>query len=285
MIGDVVGRPGRQILRKILPNFKASAHLDFITVNGENLAGGFGMTEKIYHELSELGIDAFTMGNHWKDKQDIHILRRKYHNIILPHNLNGVSDVEKSPSFYLPDRRININIINLMGNYAMKEVYKNPFDFLLREKENFLEKRNSGSHIMIADIHAEASSEKQAIAWLYDGILSALIGTHTHTPTSDERITDKGTAFLSDVGMTGAYNSVIGMDKETIIKKLSCPGTKMAHEVAQGDVWFCAFLVEVSPKTNLAESCYRLQCRTSAHGQESWLVSKVEKALHLTPQK
>ncbi|MES2614950.1 MAG: YmdB family metallophosphoesterase, partial [Bdellovibrionota bacterium] len=171
---------------------------------------------------------------------------------------------------------VSINVINLMGNFAMKDDYKNPFDFLIHEKENFIEKQKSGSHIIIADIHAEASSEKQAIAWLYDGILAALIGTHTHTPTSDERITEKGTAFISDVGMTGSYNSVIGMDKELIIKKLSNPGTKAPHEVASGDVWFCAFLVEVNPKTNLAQACYRLQCRTSSlNSKECWLVSRL----------
>lgn len=275
MIGDVVGKPGRQLLKKILPHLKKIVALDFVTINAENLAGGFGITEKIYNELSDIGIDVFTMGNHWKDKSDIHLLRRKYKNIVLPHNLTGVSDVEKSPNFYLPSRHVNINVINLMGNFAMKDRYNSPFDFLHHEKENFIEKQKSGSHIMIADIHAEASSEKQAIVWLYDGILAALIGTHTHTPTSDERITDKGTAFLSDVGMTGAYDSVIGMEKESIIKKLSNPLTKCAHEVASGDVWFCGFLVEVNPKTNLAQTCYRLQCRTFSNLRECWLVSKV----------
>ncbi len=275
MIGDVMGKPGRQILKKILPPLKSAANIDFVTVNGENLAGGFGITEKIYDELSDIGVDVFTMGNHWKDKPDIHLLRRKYKNIVLPHNITAVSDIDKAPTFYLPERHVSVNVINLMGNFAMKDNYKNPFDFLNHEKENFMEKQKSGSHIMIADIHAEASSEKQAMAWLYDGIFAALIGTHTHTPTSDERITDKGTAFISDVGMTGAYNSVIGMDKELIIKKLSNPLTKGAHEVASGDVWFCAFLVEVNPKTNLAQTCFRIQCRTSMECPENWLISKV----------
>lgn len=280
MVGDIMGRPGRQILKKVLPPLKSAAKIDFVTVNGENLAGGFGITEKIYEELFELGVDVFTMGNHWKDKQDIHLLRRKTKNIVLPHNLTGVSDVDKAPNFYLPERHVSINVINLMGNFAMKDNYKSPFEFLIHEKENFAEKLKSGSHIMIADIHAEASSEKQAIAWMYDGILAALIGTHTHTPTSDERLTDKGTAFLSDVGMTGSYNSVIGMDKEVIIKKLSTPGAKAPHEVASGDNWFCAFLVEVNPKTNLAQTCYRLQCRTfsspnSSNLSENWIISKV----------
>lgn len=277
MVGDVVGRPGRHILKKILPQLKSAAQIDFVTINAENLAGGFGITEKIYDELSDIGIDVFTMGNHWKDKQDIHLLRRKYNNIVLPHNITGVSGIDKAASFYMEKHRVNINVINLMGTFAMKENYKNPFEFLKHEKENFIEKQKSGSHIMIADIHAEASSEKQAIAWFYDGILAALIGTHTHTPTSDERLTEKGTAFISDVGMTGSYNSVIGMDKDIIIKKLSTPGAKAANEVASGDVWFCAFLVEINPKTNLAIRCHRLQCRTHSTNTsaECWLMSRI----------
>ncbi len=270
-----MGRPGRQVLKRILPSLKSSLGIDFVTLNGENLAGGFGITEKIYDELSDIGIDAFTMGNHWKDKQDIHLLRRKYKNIVLPHNLMGVSDVEKAASFYLEKHHTNIHVINLMGNFAMKDKYKNPFDFLLAEKNNFADKVLSGSHIVIADIHAEASSEKQAIAWFYDGILAALIGTHTHTPTSDERLTAKGTAFLSDVGMTGAYDSVIGMDKEAIIKRLSNPALKFPHEVASGDLWFCGFMVEIDPKTKLAQACSRLQCRTAPDHKENWLISRI----------
>ena len=273
MIGDVVGRPGRQILKKILPNLKSSLDVHFVTLNAENCAGGFGITEKIYDELSDIGVDVFTMGNHWKDKQDIHLLRRKYTNIVLPHNLMGVSDVDKALSFYLESHHVTINVVNLMGNFAMKDKYKNPFDFLTHEKENFIEKIKSGSHIVIADIHAEACSEKQAMAWYYDGIFAALIGTHTHTPTADDRITDKGTAFLSDVGMTGSYNSVIGMEKDPIMKRLANPTIKAPHEVASGDVWFCGFLVEVNLQTKLAQTCARLQCRTYENGRENWLVS------------
>jgi metallophosphoesterase (TIGR00282 family) len=273
MVGDVMGRPGRQILKKILPQFKTALGLDFVTINGENLAGGFGITEKIYDELMDIGVDVFTMGNHWKDKHDIHLLRRKYKNIVLPHNLIGVSDIDKAPTFYLSHKKVTINVINLMGNFAMKDNYKSPFEFLLHEKDNFMDKIKSGSHIMIADIHAEASSEKQAIAWMYDGILAGLIGTHTHTPTSDERLTDLGTAFISDVGMTGAYNSVIGMEKENVIRKLAL-GAKGPHVVAAGDIWFCGFLLEVNPKTNLSIGCTRVQCRSSLDG-ERWLLSRV----------
>lgn len=278
MLGDVLGRGGRKIVKKILPELKKSIHIDFITINGENLAGGFGITSKIYDEMKLAGVDAFTMGNHWKDKADVHIIRKNNKDLILPQNLNGISDIDKVPAFYLPERNKNLNIINLMGNFAMKEEYKDPFEFLVKEKNNFEDKVKSGSNIVIADIHAEASSEKQAIAWFYDGILAGLIGTHTHTPTSDERITDKGTAFLTDVGMTGPYDSVIGMDKYRVITKFTNPSIKLPHEVAENELWFCGFLIEVCPKLNISIACHRLQCR--GIDEENWLVTSLSKNLN-----
>ncbi|WGL58911.1 TIGR00282 family metallophosphoesterase [Pigmentibacter sp. JX0631] len=275
MLGDVLGRGGRRIVKKILPEIKQAIQLDFITINGENLAGGFGITHKIYDEMKLAGVDAFTMGNHWKDKSDVHILRKKHHDLILPQNLIGISDIDKVPQFFLEKRNKTLNIINLMGNFAMKEEYKDPFEFLKHEKDNFQDKVNSGSHIVIADIHAEASSEKQAIAWYYDGILAALIGTHTHTPTSDERITENGTAFLTDVGMTGPYDSVIGMEKSRVISKFTNPQLKLPYEVAEKDLWFCGFLVEICPKLNKTIACHRLQCRSLE--EETWLVSSILK--------
>lgn len=269
-----MGRGGRKILKKALSSLRSHTEFDFITINGENLAGGFGITEKIFFEIKEMGVDAITMGNHWKDKADIHRLRKEQTSIVLPQNLLSLEGVEQAPTFHLKSKPHTLHILNLMGNFAMKDTYGSPFDFLHREKAHFADKVKSGAHIVIADIHAEASSEKQAIAWLYDGILAGLIGTHTHTPTSDERITDKGTAFLTDVGMTGSYDSVIGMQKERVIQKLSFPKVKCAHEVALEDPWFCAFLLEVNPLTCLTQVCYRLQCR--GLNDENWLISRVE---------
>jgi metallophosphoesterase (TIGR00282 family) len=278
MLGDVLGRGGRKIVKKILPELKKTIPLDFVTINGENLAGGFGITSKIYDEMKQAGVDAFTMGNHWKDKADVHIIRKNHKDLILPQNLNGISDIDKAPTFYLAERNKNLNIINLMGNFAMKEEYKDPFEFLTKEKNNFEDKVKSGSNIVIADIHAEASSEKQAIAWYYDGILAGLIGTHTHTPTSDERLTDKGTAFLTDVGMTGAYDSVIGMDKHRVITKFTNPNIKLPHEVAENELWFCGFLIEICPKLNISIACHRLQCRGIE--EENWIVTSISKNLN-----
>lgn len=269
MIGDVVGQPGRSALKKLLPLLKKNFAVDFVTVNGENLAGGFGITEKIYLSLMELGIDVFTMGNHWKDKKDIFSLREKYNNIILPQNLCDVSGVENVPVFYVENKKKYVHVFNLMGQFAMKDTYKNPFQFLVNKKENYLDKVNSCSHVLIADIHAEATSEKQAMAWLYNGLFAALIGTHTHTPTFDARLTEQGTAFVSDVGMTGSYDSIIGMNKEHILKKfcLSSQG-RVPLEVASEDIWLCAFMVDVSLTTNRTTAFAQIQCRLDSDSCE-----------------
>jgi len=275
MIGDVVGRCGRRVLKTVIPNLKKNFNIDFITVNAENIAGGFGITEKTYLEMNALGIDAFTMGNHWQDKPDIHRIWKKYPNIVLPQNLIDVPDVEKVPSFFCTSKNKTIHIINLMGTFAMKAEYKRPFEFLMREKENFTALKANGD-IIIADIHAEGNSEKQSIAWFYDGICAALIGTHTHTSTSDERILTNGTAFITDVGMTGAYNSVTGMNKERILQRMCFPDQKKAFEVSEKEPWFCGFLVDIDLNTSLATSCARLQCRMDDNrGSQAWIVSKI----------
>ena len=128
----------------------------------------------------------------------------------------------------------------------------------------------SGEYVVIADVHAEASSEKQAIAWYLDGVLAALVGTHTHTPTSDERVTARGTAFLTDVGMTGPYESVIGMDVERTLRRYFGPKEKRAFEVAEKDAWFCGFLVEVCARRGLAVAAHRLQWREAV---DAWRVT------------
>lgn len=282
LVGDVVGRPGRHAVKRLIPSLRKALSLHVVTINGENLAGGFGITQKIYHEMCHAGVDIITMGNHWKDKPDVHQLRQQYKNLILPQNILGVTGVENISSFLIEDAPgkplVTLHVINLMGNFAMKDTYGNMFEFLNKHKEYFAQKQQCGSHVIVADIHAEATSEKQATLWLYDGIAAGIMGTHTHTPTADERLTKRGTAFLSDVGMTGAYDSVIGMNAELVIKKLSNPGIKIAHEVASENVWFCGFLVEVQPKTGLSQACYRLQCRLrpqDSQDGEQWTVSKV----------
>jgi metallophosphoesterase (TIGR00282 family) len=274
MVGDVIGRPGRKVLKSALQDLRKHAPLDFVTINGENIAGGFGITEKIYREMMESGVDVVTMGNHWADKADIHRIRRTETRVVLPQNLVDINNVEKIPEFALPERNKRISILNLMGNFAMKDTYNNPFTYLQGVLPYLKDKVASGHHIILLDMHAEANSEKQAAVWYLDGVLCGMIGTHTHTPTSDERVTELGTAFLSDVGMTGPYDSVIGMNKEISLKRLIPPGEKRHQEVGEKDLWFCGFLIEACVQTGLALAAHRLQYRESL---DTWIISTVKK--------
>jgi len=262
MVGDVVGKPGRKVFKSALAQLRAAVPLDFVTLNGENLAGGFGITTKIFDDLTGPGMaDAVTMGNHWADKADVHAIRRSSPKLVLPQNLADLQGVDRIPVFEIPGRNKKVAILNLMGQFAMKDSYGDPFTFLEKRRDQLREWVRSGEYVLLADVHAEASSEKQAIAWYLDGILAALIGTHTHTPTSDERVTDKGTAFLTDVGMTGPYRSVIGMDVEKSLRRYFGPKERKPQEVGNEDVWFCGFLVEVSAARGLAVAAHRLQWR------------------------
>lgn len=275
MIGDVVGRCGRKVLKKVIPQLKNTFQIDFITINAENIAGGFGITEKTYLEMNAIGVDAFTMGNHWQDKQDIHILLKKYQNVVLPQNLLNIPNIN-IPKFYCASKNKTIHIINLMGQFAMKAQYANPIQFLQSQRDYLTNCIKENGDIVIADIHAEGNSEKQGLAWFYDGICASMIGTHTHTSTSDERILPNGTAFLTDVGMTGAYASVTGMKKERVLQRMLFPEQKCALEVSEKEPWFCGFLIDVNPTTSLAQRCTRIQCRFDDHmDSESWFVSGV----------
>ena len=178
MVGDVVGKPGRKVFKAALAHLRAAVTLDFVTLNGENLAGGFGITTKIFDDLTGPGMaDAITMGNHWSDKADVHSIRRASPKLVLPQNLADLQGVDRIPIFEIPGRNKKIAILNLMGQFAMKDSYNDPFTFLEKRRDQLREWVRSGEYVLLADVHAEASSEKQAIAWYLDGILAALIGT------------------------------------------------------------------------------------------------------------
>lgn len=276
MVGDVIGRPGRKVLKAVLPQLRVAGALDFVIVNGENLAGGFGITSKIFDEVIALGTDVVTMGNHWADKVDVHAIRKRDKRLVLPQNLLDIEGVSRVPEFEIPNRGKSISVINLMGNFAMKDSYGDPFALLEGWRPILASKVASGQHMVVADIHAEASSEKQAIAWFMDGCLAGLVGTHTHTPTSDERLTAKGTAFLTDVGMTGPYQSVIGMDVERSLRRYFTPREKKPQEVSSEDLWFCGFLLEINPTTGLSLAAHRLQYREAL---DTWSISSLKAVL------
>lgn len=261
------------MLKQVLNQFRGLIYPDLVTLNAENIAGGFGITVKIHDEMVDAGVDVMTMGNHWKDKPDVFRLKASSRHMILPQNLKDVQGVRPVREFAIRRSHRTALVLNLMGLFAMKDEYESPYVLLEGVLPQLTSARESGKSIVICDVHAEASSEKQAIAWRLDGVASVQIGTHTHTPTADERITAGGTAFLTDVGMTGPYRSIIGMDTErTLLRYFSPEKAHKAHEVARSEGWFCGFLAEVDPATGLAVHAHRLQFRSD---ENTWSIASV----------
>lgn len=254
-IGDIVGRTGRQAVKKILPDLKKERKIDFVIANGENLAGGLGMTFETYREMSDCGIDYFTSGNHiWKKQDFIPYLDHKDIHVIRPANypdpnIPGKGFVE------LFIKKEKLWLINLLGNVFMDEYISNPF----WEIDKILSPLTSHcSHLIIVDFHGEATSEKVTLGHYLDGKVSAVIGTHTHIPTADGRILPKGTAYITDVGMVGALNSSIGDEVEPIIRHFKT-GLPFKLEVASGPAIFSAVLIQIDSKTKLAKNIELIQ--------------------------
>lgn len=246
-IGDIVGKPGRETVKKMLPTLKERYSPDIVIANGENSAAGMGINEKKYQELLECGIDVLTLGNHvW-------------------HNKEFLKEIEKCdravrPANYPPgtpgqDRLIykGVGIINLLGRVFMKEM-----DCPFRSVEAIISGMKNKTNIIIVDIHAEATSEKAALGWYLDGRVSAVIGTHTHVQTADERILPNGTAYITDVGMVGARNSVIGVAKDPIIERfLTCIPKRFAVEES-GPCVFNAVIVDIDEKNGTSKQVRRI---------------------------
>jgi 2',3'-cyclic-nucleotide 2'-phosphodiesterase len=247
-LGDVVGKPGRRIVLDHLPRLRQTWRLDCVVVNAENAAGGFGITEDIYSELVDAGADAITLGNHAFDQREALVFIERAERLIRPANLppgapgRGACLIETHSG-----RRVLV--INLLGRLYMDAV-DDPFRAVEREIEAC--PLGTACDATIIDIHAEATSEKQAMGWYVDGRASLVVGTHTHTPTADHRIFPGGTAYLSDAGMCGAYESILGMDRHEPIRRwlAKTPGARL--EVADGPATLCGIAVETDDRTGLA---------------------------------
>lgn len=232
-IGDVVGRPGRTALRTHLPAILAQHPADLVVANGENAAGGFGLNRAVADELFALGIDALTLGNHAFDHEELAGFIGQELRIVRPLNFRadapgaGVTTVRARSG-------AEVAIINAIGQTFMGASYDSPFVAL----DTLLGVQCGLPAIRLVDFHAEASSEKQALGWFLDGRVSAVLGTHTHVPTSDHRIMPKGTAYQTDVGMTGPFDSVIGMDAKIALMRFTSYRGK-AFQVAKRNVWIC----------------------------------------------
>ncbi|MEX0751725.1 MAG: TIGR00282 family metallophosphoesterase, partial [Xanthobacteraceae bacterium] len=209
-IGDIVGRSGRNVVAERLPGLIAEWKLDLVALNGENAAGGFGITEAIYQDLLDLGVDAVTLGNHAWDQREALVFIERAPRLIRPINYppgtpgRGAAMIEAKNG-------ARVLVVNAMGRIFMDPL-DDPFAAIERELSACALK--SGADAIVIDFHCEATSEKQSMGYFADGRASLVVGTHTHAPTADHRILPAGTAFISDVGMTGNYDSVIGMGKD-----------------------------------------------------------------------
>jgi metallophosphoesterase (TIGR00282 family) len=250
-VGDVMGKPGRRALQSILPRLVDQHRTDYVVVNVENSAGGFGVTPEVLDELADLPIDCFTTGNHvWDKREGLDLLDRE------PRLLRPANYPAGNPGkgVYVGETAggIPVAVINLEGRVFMSQL-DSPFlmaDRLLAELDRKVK-------VIFIDFHAEATSEKQALAFYLDGRVSAVIGTHTHVPTADERILTQGTALLTDVGMTGPYESIIGMRVDKVLKRFLLQ-TPSSFEVAKRDVRLAAALVDIDEKTGKARRIERM---------------------------
>ena len=247
-LGDVVGRTGRTIVNERLPRLIADWKLDFVAVNGENAAGGFGITEAIYQELCDAGADVITLGNHAWDQREALVFIERAPKMIRP--LNYPAGAPGKGSIVAPARNgARVCVINLMGRIFM-DALDDPFAAIARELAACPLKE--GCDAIVVDMHAETTSEKQSMAHLLDGRVSLVVGTHTHAPTSDERVLKGGTAFISDVGMCGDYDSVIGMAKEEPMRRFITKVPAARFEAATGPATLSGLAVELDDATGLA---------------------------------
>jgi len=247
-IGDIVGRPGRNAVKAVLPKLREDEKIDLVFANCENMAAGSGVTFEKYKEMLLVGIDYFTSGNHiWDNRDIIQHLKDKDVKILRPANYpydepgEGTANIKKD----------NICLSNLLGRVFIPTLVDDPF----RTAKDIVESYPDCIHLI--DFHAEATSEKVALGFYLDGKISALFGTHTHIQTADERILPKGTAYITDVGMCGPLDSVLGVKTDIIIQSF-LTGLPQSHKVAVGDCLFNAVLVSIDPASKKATAIKRI---------------------------
>jgi len=238
-IGDIVGEPGYQILEDCLCDIISKYKIDFVIANAENISDGAGMLKRDVERLLKLPINTLTGGNHTFDKIQFNTFLDESNNILRPNNYPPGVFGKGYATFSIENKNCSICVINLLGR-----LYMRPNDCPFRSFDKVYNIIGNTAKIIIVDFHAETTSEKYAFAWYVDGRASAVLGTHTHIQTADEKILPKGTAYITDVGMTGPYDSVIGLEKLTSIRKFIY-GTPQKHEVAKNDVHIAAVILTI----------------------------------------
>jgi len=250
LIGDVVGKPGRAALLDRLQDLKEQNQIDFTIINAENIAGGFSITPAIAELLLSSGVDVMTSGNHIFDKHEVIDYIRKQPRLLRPANYPPVTPGQGMWVGEVKGTRVAV--INLLGR-----VFMAPSDDPFRIANELLATVDGDVKIRIVDMHAEATSEKQAMGWHLDGRVSVVYGTHTHVQTADERILHQGTAYITDLGMTGSYGGVIGMKKGDIISRFMSPIHRKPDQ-SKNEVRICGAIVDVDEETGRARSIERI---------------------------
>ena len=253
-VGDVVGQPGRRALEASLSKLIDRHRLDFVIVNIENAAGGFGLTVELYEQLSKLPIDVFSSGNHIWDKKEIVDVLNSSDRLLRPANYPP-GNPGRGWTVQSTASGVKVGVLNLQGQVFMPANADSPFRVADEELA-----RAGDVKVIVVDMHAEATSEKVAIGWYLDGRVSAVLGTHTHVATADETIRPEGTAYLSDVGMTGAHEGVIGFSKDRIIEKFLAQ-TPRTFETAKKDIRLSGAVIDVDEQTGRARAIERVQVK------------------------
>lgn len=254
-IADIIGKPGLEILTRLLPELKQTYQPDLIVANGENAAEGKGITAALAKQYFELGVDVITGGNHTWENPDVFKIWQKDEpesgRVLRPANYPPANP---GRGYALVDLEEGVKaaVINLQGRTYLYQI-----DCPFRIADDILRRIERQASVVIVDFHAEATAEKMALGWYLDGRVSAVIGTHTHVPTADEKILAGGTAYITDVGMTGPFDSVIGMKKETAIKRFM-RAVPMRFEPAAGEIRLCGVVVRINKETMKAVSIERL---------------------------
>lgn len=254
-LGDIVGRCARDKIVEVLPNYIQKHKIDFVIANAENAASGFGLTQKIFQELKESGVDAFTMGNHTWDNKEIFGFIEKHASIIRPANYPKGTVGRGASLLETKDGR-RVLVINLLGRVFMHPTLDCPFETLDRELEYV--RLMEVCDAIIVDMHAEATSEKQALGFYADGRVSMVVGTHTHVPTADTKILPKGTAYQTDAGMCGDYDSVLGMQKDEPINRFVTKMNGGRYKPAEGKATLCGVILETDDNTGFAKTIERV---------------------------
>ncbi len=249
-IGDIVGKPGRKALFHLLSRVKGENNIDFCIANGENAAGGNGITPPVAEELFAGGVDLITSGNHIWDKKEVNEIIDENPNLLRPFNYPPGTPGSGAAVFQTCDK-VKVGVINLAGRVFMANL-----DCPFRTGEEAIAELKKTTPIILIDIHAEATAEKMAIGWHFDGHVSAVIGTHTHVQTADERILPGGTAFITDAGMTGSMNSVIGVDRKRVIQRFLTQMPVKFHPAGE-NLYMSGVIIKIDAETAKSVSIER----------------------------